>query len=138
MVILLPPPPASSSSAHLTHPLSLPPAPPPAPPPQQQSNDNRGSAQLIGHPLLRPKSIHSADALEAFEADYTYLGCVAFVKRVKKGPLFETSPMLDDVSGVPAWQKVNQGMLKMYQAEVLGKLPVMQHFLFGSLLKWQG
>ncbi|KAI8469681.1 MAG: PTPA-domain-containing protein [Monoraphidium minutum] len=95
-----------------------------------------GSAQLVGHPVIRPKSIHNPEVLEAYAGDYMYLGCVAFVKQVKKGPLFETSPMLNDVSGVPTWSKVNGGMLKMYQAEVLGKFPIMQHFLFGSLLKW--
>ncbi|URE43024.1 serine threonine-protein phosphatase 2A activator 2, partial [Musa troglodytarum] len=101
-----------------------------------------GSAQLIDHKYMKPKSIHNQDILDNFSNDYMYLACVGFVKKVKKGVFAEHSPMLDDISGVPNWSKVNSGMLKMYKAEVLEKVPIMQHFLFGSLIKctafWDG
>jgi len=95
-----------------------------------------GSAQLADHPYLKPNVIHSQETLEQESSDYLYLAAVRFVKHVKKGALSETSPILNDISVVPSWTRVNKGMIKMYQAEVLGKVPIMQHFLFGSLLKW--
>lgn len=96
-----------------------------------------GSSQLIDHKYMKPKSIHNQDILENFSHEYMYLSCIAFVKKVKKGIFAEHSPLLNDISGVPNWNKVNSGLLKMYRAEVLEKVPIMQHFLFGSLIKWE-
>lgn len=95
-----------------------------------------GSAQLVDHKYMKPKSIHNEDILNNFSHEYLYLSCVVFVKKVKKGPFAEHSPMMDDISGVATWAKVNGGMLKMYKGDVLGKVPIMQHFLFGSIIKW--
>ncbi|KAJ9146454.1 hypothetical protein P3X46_028721 [Hevea brasiliensis] len=96
-----------------------------------------GSSQLIDHKYMKPKSIHNEDIVENFSEEYMYLSCIAFIKKVKKGLFAEHSPLLDDISGVPNWNKVNSGLLKMYKAEVLEKVPIMQHFLFGWLIKWE-
>lgn len=40
-------------------------------------------------------------------------------------------------STVPNWSKVNSGLLKMYNEEVLKKVPVVQHFWFGGILGWR-
>ncbi|KAL2484984.1 phosphotyrosyl phosphatase activator (PTPA) family protein [Abeliophyllum distichum] len=95
-----------------------------------------GSSQLIDHKYMKPKSIHNEDILENFSSEYLYLSCIVFVKKAKKGLFAEHSPLLDDISGVPTWNKMNSGLLKMYKVEVLEKVPIMQHFLFGSIIKW--
>jgi len=95
-----------------------------------------GSAQLMdNHSYLKPGCIMDKRIVEEYKDEYVYLEAVYFVMQVKTGgPLHETAPMLVDISGLPSWSKVNKGMMKMYQVEVLGKVPIMQHYLFGSLL----
>ncbi|CAM9247107.1 unnamed protein product, partial [Hapterophycus canaliculatus] len=94
-----------------------------------------GSAQLIGHPSITPSDVLDGNVLEQGKEDYLYLGAIDFIKSLKKGAAFgECCPMLNDISQLPSWKKVNTGMQRLYEGDVLGKMPVIQHFLFGSLL----
>lgn len=93
-----------------------------------------GSAQLTPHRYLRPISIHDKDMLDMYADKYMYMGCIQFINSVKTASLRWHSPLIDDISGVKKWSKVNEGMIKMYNAEVLNKLPIIQHFMFGSLI----
>lgn len=96
-----------------------------------------GSSQLVKHPIIQPSSIHDNDVLEEYSEDYLYLSCVRFVKGLKSGAFHETSPMLYDISGLPTWDQINRGMVKLYKGELLHKLPIMQHFAFGSIILFE-
>ncbi|EPQ28823.1 uncharacterized protein PFL1_03626 [Pseudozyma flocculosa PF-1] len=95
-----------------------------------------GAGQLSNHKYLRPKSIHDAEVTDEFASKFMYLACIQFINSVKTESLRWHSPMLDDISSVKTWSKVNEGMIKMYRAEVLLKLPIAQHIFFGSLLSY--
>ncbi|PFH62011.1 hypothetical protein XA68_15447 [Ophiocordyceps unilateralis] len=75
--------------------------------------------------------------VEDQRATNMYFSAIGFVNDVKKGPFWEHSPILFDISGIrDGWGKINKGMIKMFDAEVLSKFPVVQHFPFGSLFSW--
>ncbi|CAF4915054.1 unnamed protein product [Pieris macdunnoughi] len=94
-----------------------------------------GSSQLIDQPRIYPPAkFVEEDIIEKYSNDYIFLSCIKYIKEVKKGPFAEHSNQLWSISAVGSWAKINQGLIKMYKKEVLGKFPVIQHVLFGSLL----
>ncbi|KAJ2399572.1 Serine/threonine-protein phosphatase 2A activator [Coemansia sp. RSA 2559] len=92
-----------------------------------------GSAQLIGSGTV-PAASADMQRVSEMADDYLYLQGIQFITEMKHGPFFEHSRQLYDISGVAKWEKVNQGLGKMYRVEVLGKFPVVQHLVFGSML----
>ncbi|KAI1812405.1 phosphotyrosyl phosphatase activator [Poronia punctata] len=85
----------------------------------------------------KPNSIVKSETVEEERKRYMYFSAVGFINDVKKGPFWEHSPILFDISGIKdGWGKINKGMIKMFNAEVLSKFPVVQHFMFGSLFSW--
>lgn len=85
-----------------------------------------------------PTSVAKKDMVADYKDSNMYFSAIQFIYDVKRGPFWEHSPVLYDVSGIKdGWAKINKGMLKMYAAEVLGKFPVVQHFPFGNFYKWE-
>jgi len=96
-----------------------------------------GSSQLIDNPRLAPDCYVKPDFIpHVYSKDYLFFGCIEFINNVKTGPFHEHSNQLYNISGVPTWTKMNSGLIKMYEGEVLKKFPVVQHFVFGTLLSF--
>lgn len=94
-----------------------------------------GSSQLSGwEEDVPPSAICNKDVVDSNADEHIFMAAIKFINTMKSGLFWEHSPLLNDISGVPSWRKVNQGLIKMYNKEVLSKFPVVQHFYFGSVL----
>ncbi|KAH7161561.1 hypothetical protein EDB81DRAFT_348731 [Dactylonectria macrodidyma] len=86
----------------------------------------------------KPSDVAKAVVVEDYRQTNMYFSAIGFINDVKTGPFWEHSPILFDISGIrDGWGKINKGMIKMFNAEVLSKFPVVQHFPFGSLFSWE-
>ncbi|TIA89901.1 hypothetical protein E3P99_01804 [Wallemia hederae] len=98
-----------------------------------------GSAQVRNSDAA-PALLFSADPSSAFPSmrDNLYARAVSNIDKFKKGPWHEHSPQLYTIAHtVPNYYKVNKGMLKMFDAEVLRKRVVVQHLLFSPLFPFE-
>ncbi|XP_026685688.1 serine/threonine-protein phosphatase 2A activator-like [Diaphorina citri] len=95
---------------------------------------------LYYEPEIRPTTIQNHEreysSMEVGRIDL-FLACIQYIMKVKTGHFSEHSNQLWNISALPSWSKINQGLLKMYKGEVLAKFPVIQHVLFGSLIKFE-
>lgn len=103
----------------------------------QLSRQDRVRRRLdMGAAVITPGCIHDSSVLREYAGQFLYLEGVAFIKQLKSSaPFAETSPMLNDISGLQDWAKICSGLMQLFRAEVLGKYPVIQHLLFGDLLR---
>lgn len=70
-----------------------------------------GSSQLKNHDHLTPQAILSDDTIEKVKDDFMYLAMIHHLKTQKSGvPFNESSPLQIDISLVPTWGKVSQGL----------------------------
>lgn len=95
-----------------------------------------GSAQIIDQKRFIPDHYLNIDKVELYAHRSLFVEAILFIYNTKMGPFNEHSNKLWNISNVKTWRKVNEGMFKMYEAEVLRQFPIVQHFLFGKLFSF--
>lgn len=93
-----------------------------------------GASQFIDSmTTLLPKDISNGIMMKEYKNSNLLCESVNFINTVKSGPFSNHSPLLYNISRtVHSWNKLEQGLIKMYKVEVLNKFPVVQHFWFGK------
>ncbi|KAK7043878.1 Serine/threonine-protein phosphatase 2A activator 1 [Paramarasmius palmivorus] len=102
-------------------------------------DDSHFLSYIFGSGQLRDQTEIPVSAVlhPPLPATNLYFMSIMRIHQVKHGPFHEHSSQLHSIAvGVPNWGKVNSGLFKMYEAEVLGKRVVVQHIPLGGLLEW--
>lgn len=96
-----------------------------------------GAFQLIDHPDITPGTVVSEEVGLANQNEYSYCRWIAYIYKMKFGAFAEHSRMLYSLRNVPHFLKMSGGMLKMFRGEIMDRFLVVQHFRFGTILKWK-
>ena len=96
-----------------------------------------GASQLIDNNEITTGNVIDEFVAKEHEKENSYSRWVAYLRRVKIGGFEQHSRYLYSLQAVPHFEKLANGLVKMYQGEVLNSFPVVQHFRFGQLLKFK-
>jgi serine/threonine-protein phosphatase 2A activator len=102
-------------------------------------DDSHFLGYIFGSAQLRDQSVVPVSAILHPPLPLTnlYFLSIMRIHEVKNGPFHEHSSQLYSIAtGVATWRKVNSGLFKMYEAEVLGKRVVVQHLPLGGIIEW--
>lgn len=91
---------------------------------------------ISGTGLYGPSSIPDKEIAAKEAKSCLFFSCINYIFQVKTGPFAEHSSCLQSLCGVPNWQKVNSGMIKMYKGEVCGNPFIV--FIISCILLWTG
>lgn len=73
---------------------------------------------VLGHHRFEPTCFLNEEIVNTYAKEFMFLSCIAYINQVKKGPFAEHSNQLWSISGVSSWQKINDGLIRMYKVEV--------------------
>jgi serine/threonine-protein phosphatase 2A activator len=97
-------------------------------PPQNHREDG---VRVPTSTIPPPSSIVDDVTVQRMRNDWIYFSMIAWIRDNKRGPFHEHSSVLYNVSGLEDWRRITGGMMKMYEGEVLHKINIVQHLLFG-------
>ncbi|KAL0248625.1 hypothetical protein GEMRC1_003859 [Eukaryota sp. GEM-RC1] len=95
-----------------------------------------GSFQMRGNEdAIMPNNLQDMNLLTLHAEDYLLLDCFHRTFSVKSMVQIRDMPIIDAFIRAVNWKKASAGMIKFYKDHVLNQFPVVQHCLFGEIIK---